>query len=94
MKFIGLYESTRKDKRLMIMLDEPKMIIHFGSKNASTYIEHKDKQKRDNYIKRHKVNENWDEVNAGSLSRYILWGDSDDIIVNAKNYLRKFNIGI
>ena len=51
MKFIGLYESTRKDKRLMIMFDEPKMIIHFGSENASTYIEHKDKQKRDNYIK-------------------------------------------
>jgi len=38
------------------------------------------------------VNENWNQVNAGSLSAYILWGDSSDMYSNLLNYLDKFNI--
>jgi hypothetical protein len=48
--------------------------ISFGSKNSNTYSDGSvDEKTRDNYIKRHKVNENWNSINAGSLSRYILW---------------------
>ena len=46
-----LYESKRKDKRFMAIINGNK--YHFGLKNGSTYIEHKDKLKRENYIKRH-----------------------------------------
>ena len=49
-------------------------MVHFGQKGGSTYIDHKDDQKKENYLKRHRVNENWkDPTTAGALSRWILW---------------------
>ena len=92
MKFEGLQKSSRKNKRFMIIFSDPKLIVHFGDINGSTYIDHKDKIKRDNYIKRHSVNENWDEMNPGSASRFILWGDSSNIDKNVKEYLKRFGV--
>ena len=92
MKFISLEKSNRKGKRYVMVLDEPKRTLHFGSDVGSTYIDVGDKVKRENYIKRHQVNEDWDAVNAGSLSRYILWGDSKNINKNLLSYLERFNI--
>jgi hypothetical protein len=40
------------------------------------------------------VREDWSKVNAGSLSRFILWGDSRNINKNLKDYLRRFNIAV
>jgi len=92
MKFISLKKSNKPTKKLVITFSEPNLTIHFGSKNSSTFLDHHDKLKRSNYLKRHKVNENWNQVNAGSLSAYILWGDSSDMYANLMNYLDKFNI--
>ena len=85
-----LYESNRKNKRFMAIINGKK--YNFGSKNASTYIDHKDKIKRENYIKRHQVRENWDEINAGSLSRYLLWGQSTILEKNIEDYIKRFNL--
>jgi hypothetical protein len=92
MKFISLEKSNKPNKKLVITFTEPNLTIHFGSKNSSTFLDHHDKVKRSNYLKRHKVNENWNQVNAGSLSAYILWGDSSDMYSNLINYFDKFNI--
>jgi len=92
MKFISLEKSNKPNKKLVITFSEPNLTIHFGSKNSSTFLDHHDKLKRSNYLKRHKVNEDWNQVNAGSLSRYLLWGSSTDINENLINYLTKFNI--
>ena len=94
MRFISLDKSNKPNKKLVITFSEPNLTIHFGSKNSSTFLDHYDKTKRSNYLKRHKVNENWDKVNAGSLSAYILWGSSTDMYTNLLNYLDKFNIDI
>ena len=94
MRFISLEKSNKPNKKLVITFSEPNLTIHFGSKNSSTFLDHYDKTKRSNYLKRHKVNENWDQVNAGSLSAYILWGSSTDMYTNLLNYLDKFNIDI
>ena len=91
MIFVSLKKSDRKGKKYVIVFDNPKKTIHFGSKNSSTFLDHKDKTKRDNYIKRHRVRENWNEVNAGSLSRFLLW-NSTDLNNNLKDYLQRFNI--
>jgi len=49
-------------------------VVHFGSKGSSTFIDSKDNKKKDAYIARHKVNENFnDPTSAGALSRWILW---------------------
>ena len=74
--FLELNMSTRKDKKMVFKMENPKRTIHFGSKTSRTYVEGASKEDRLNYIKRHKVRENWDENNAGSLSRFLLWGDS------------------
>ena len=60
----------------------------FGSATGKTYIDHGDETKRFNYIKRHKVREDWTTVNPGSLSRFILW-DSPDIEANLKAFLSR-----
>lgn len=85
-----LEKSPRKDKRFVIQIDNKK--IHFGSKNGFTYIDGADNKTRENYIKRHKVNEDWNTINAGSLSRYILWGDNRDINKNLNAFLKRFNL--
>ena len=92
MRFISLKKSNKPYKKLVITFSEPNLTIHFGSKNSSTYLDHHDIVKRSNYLKRHKVNENWNKVNAGSLSKWLLWGPSTDLNTNLINYLDKFNI--
>jgi len=92
MRFISLEKSNKPDKKLVIKFSDPNLTIHFGSKHSSTYLDHHDKHKRSNYLKRHAVNENWNQVNAGSLSAYILWGPSTDLKENLINYFNKFNI--
>jgi len=85
-----IVKSNTKNKRFTAIIDGKK--INFGSAVGSTYIDHGDEVKRTNYLKRHKVNEDWDKINAGSLSRFILWGDSPDINVNIANYKKKFGL--
>lgn len=83
-------KSNIKGKRYTAIIGDKK--INFGSAVGSTYIDHGDEVKRTNYLKRHKVNEDWTKVNAGSLSRFVLWGDSNDINVNISNYKKKFGL--
>jgi len=96
MKFISLTPSTRKDKRLMyeyIDENDKKKKIHFGFKGGQTYLEHNDKEKRKNYISRHKAGkEDWNVISAGALSRYILWGDTNDLQKNLKTFNTKFRL--
>jgi hypothetical protein len=48
--------------------------ITFGSKGASDYTKHKDKERKQRYIDRHKKREDWNDLmTAGALSKHILW---------------------
>ena len=47
--------------------------IAFGAKGSTTFISGATELQKENYLKRHRVNEDWTKINAGSLSRYILW---------------------
>jgi len=90
--FKELHLSPRRDKKLVFKMENPKKTIHFGSKDSQTYVEGASERKRLNYIKRHKVRENWDEINAGSLSRFLLWGDSVLISENLDAFLERFGL--
>lgn len=83
--------SKRKEKRFQAIFPD-NTTIHFGSKGASTFIDNGNKKKRENYIKRHQVNEDWTKINPGSLSRFILWGDSSNIDKNFYDFKKKFNV--
>jgi hypothetical protein len=85
--------SDRKGKRFKATYANGK-VVHFGAKDGSTYIDEGDKTKRENYLKRHKVNENWnDPYSAGSLSRWLLWGDFTSLEKNHKAFMKKYKVG-
>ncbi len=66
--------------------------IKFGAKNGSTYIDHNDDIKKKNYIARHSaLNENWNQINSGSLSRYLLW-EKKSLDEAKKFYEKKFHV--
>ena len=72
-------------------------ITHFGQRNPKygTYIDHKDKEKRKNYIARHEVNEKKfynDPKRPATLSRFILWGNATSLYQAVKDYEKKFNV--
>ena len=72
---IVIKKSTNSNKKFDAIIDGKKK-ISFGQAGASDYTKHKDDDRKDRYIDRHRKNENWgkDGVDtAGWLSRYILW---------------------
>lgn len=87
---VRFFPSTRKDKKYMAVFDNYK-IVHFGSAGYSDFTINKDISKKKNYIKRHQVNENFnDPYSAGSLSRWILW-NKPTIEESISDYKKKFN---
>lgn len=69
--------------------------IKFGSAGMSDFILSKgDEKKKERYIKRHQVNEDWtDLTKAGTWSRYILWGEKT-LNKSIKEMEKRFNINI
>lgn len=86
-------KSNRKDKRFVATFKDGTK-THFGSLGASTYIDGKRTvEERNNYIKRHAVRENFNEPkSAGSLSRWLLWGNSKSLEKNHNDFMKKYNI--
>lgn len=99
MKLVDVKPSTSKGKKYMAKFCECKeeskckgKFVHFGLAGSKTYLDHHDKVKRENYLKRHKANENWnDPMSRGALSRWLLWGDSTSLNENIKEFKRKFD---
>lgn len=81
--------STRKGKKYMAIF--PDKIIHFGATGYEDYTIHKDKKRKDRYIKRHS-NEDWtDPKKAGTLSRYILW-NKPTLDASIRDYKMRFKL--
>lgn len=91
MKLLSVKRSTAKDKKYTAFFDDGTK-THFGFLGSSTYIDHKDDKKKDAYIARHKVNENWnDPKSAGALSRYILWNKTT-LSASIADFKRRFSL--
>lgn len=95
MKLVKVERSSNKHKKYVATFDlgEKLKKVHFGQKDSSTYLDHKNEKKRDAYLARHKVNENWnDPLTAGSLSKHLLWGNSTSLEQNIKSFKKRFNL--
>lgn len=72
-----MYPSTRKDKKFMVEIPMESgriKTVHFGQKGYSDYTIHKDDERKERYINRHRDKENWNDItHAGFWSRWILW---------------------
>ena len=101
MKLIYIKVSTNKNKKLMAKFELENgrtKTTHFGANGYKDYtIYYKQdpdlaKQKRDSYIARHKVNEDWnDPMSAGALAKHILWSEPT-IEESIKKFKKKFNL--
>jgi hypothetical protein len=88
-------KSTRKEKKLMAVFTNCKSFksktTHFGQAGAEDFRIHRDVQRKQRYISRHKKNENWDDpFSAGSLSRFLLW-NKPTLLASIIDYKRRFN---
>ena len=91
---IQLSKSTRDKKKYMVKVENK--IIHFGQAGASDYTEHKDPERKQRYLSRHRNRENWAKsgINtAGFWSRWLLWSEPT-IAASIKKIEKKFNVKI
>jgi hypothetical protein len=95
---VDITKSNRADKRFVAVFrsDDGTKIktTHFGLKNAKngTFIDHQNNKLKENYLKRHKKNENWnDPMSAGALSRWVLWNKSS-LNSSIQDYKSKFKL--
>ena len=89
-------KSTNPEKKYMaIFYDDSKKKVkttHFGAAGMSDYTKHKDPERKKRYLARHKARENWNNyMSAGSLSRYILWGEPA-FRKSVNKYKERFNL--
>jgi hypothetical protein len=76
---VYLRTSTKEGKKYMVTIlfnNGRKKTVHFGAEGMSDYTKHKDIDRMNLYIGRHKKRENWSKEGldtAGFWSRWILW---------------------
>ena len=99
-----LHRANDKKKKFFVEFENPdtgrSKRIYFGAirPNGTPYEDftmHKDIERRNRYIQRHKANENWSSpyAGAGVWSRYLLWGEPT-LLQSIKAMERKFKIKI
>lgn len=85
MKFEAVFTYTKNGQQL-------KSSTRFGDSRYEDYTQHEDKKRRELYRVRHKNDNLEDPLSAGSLSWWILWGDTISITRNVNLYRKHFNL--
>jgi hypothetical protein len=92
MKLLRVINARNPAKKWRAEFSDGKA-VEFGQAGAPDYTLSKDKEQRDRYRARHKVDlMTEDPRRAGFLSYYILWGDSTDMGRNIASYKRMFDL--
>ena len=87
------YKSDKPNKKYFIITDDDKK-VYFGQASASDFTLHKNEQRKQLYINRHKNNENWTKSgidSAGFWSRWLLW-NLPTISTSYQDIKKRFNI--
>jgi hypothetical protein len=98
-EIVELLPSDLPTKRFKIVLnvDGHDYTYNFGAREGSTYVDHGDKKKRENYRRRHYANATEkfridNLVPSPSLFAWkLLWGDKTDLLDNLIELQREFN---
>ena len=75
MKYYFPYPSDKPEKKYYIITKDNKR-VYFGQASASDFTKHKNEERKNRYINRHKKNEDWGKSGidtAGFWSRWLLW---------------------
>ena len=88
-------KSDRDEKKMVAVFHEggkKVKTVHFGFKGSSTFVDHRDDNKKSAYLARHRENEDWgDYMSAGSLSRYILW-NKETLSASIADYKKRLKL--
>jgi hypothetical protein len=80
-----------KYNALFVRGDGSMKTVRFGDRRYQDFLQHGNTERRQNYLTRHRAREDWsDPETAGSLSRWILWGDSKKLEDNIKAFKTRF----
>ena len=72
---VVITKSKKPDKKYDARIDGSKT-VSFGQKGASDFTKHKDKDRKNRYVDRHKAREDWNASGAktaGFYSKHVLW---------------------
>lgn len=80
-KLLSIQASTNVHKKFdaLFEIDGKLKKVSFGAKKSSgeaysDFTQHKDVERKERYLQRHKKHENWNNpLSPGALSRWILW---------------------
>ena len=95
LELVSVTKSKQPGKKFTasFLRDGRPVTTHFGDSSMNDYTQHHDPERRRNYLARHKSRENWnDPTSAGSLSRYLLWGDSTSFQENLRAFKKRFGL--
>jgi hypothetical protein len=95
-KFISLKPAKDGKHKYQIKLQQlPSGQMHkvkFGALHYDDFTKSQNVKKKEDYIARHRVRENWDDpLKPGTLSRFLLW-HKPTLKESLEDYLRRFNI--
>ena len=96
MVFVQLRKATTKGKKYTVIFynenREKIATTSFGAVGYQDFTQHKDEERKQLYLARHKKNENWqDYKSGGSLARHILW-NKPSVSASYNDYLKKFGL--
>ena len=72
---IIIKKSSKSDKKFDAVIDGKKT-VSFGAKGYSDYTLHKDTERKERYVNRHKKNEDWTKSGIktpGFYAKHVLW---------------------
>lgn len=98
-EILELICSPKDKKRFRIKLQEGDKVktFDFGLEGGETYLDHKDKKKRENYLARHLANKREKQLIENNIpspalfSAVLLWGKSTDLCENLVELQKAFN---
>jgi len=89
-----LQKSYLPSKKFQITNVDTGKTIHFGARGYSDYTMHKDVERKNRYIARHKPRENFNDLNSASAwASGILW-NKKTIELSIRDMEKRFDIKI
>jgi hypothetical protein len=87
---IIITRSKKRDKKFDAIIDGKKT-VSFGSAGMSDYTKHKDAERKERYVNRHKKNEDWSNPKtAGFYAKHVLW-NKPTLQASVADLNKKFN---